>query len=119
MARPSTYKPEYCDTAAKVLAGGESLAAVCAELDITRTTLYEWREIYPDFDEACKRGLMKAQRDWEQLGRDGIMGNLEKFSASPWIFTMKNRFRDDYQEDKEPKTVNDSIVEKLLDRLVE
>lgn len=36
----SKYKPEYCEVAAKVLAGGESYAAVCAELDICRSTLY-------------------------------------------------------------------------------
>ena len=117
---PSLYREEYCDIAIKVLSEGESLAAVCCELDICRDTLYEWRDKHPDFAIAIKRGLQKAQRDWERLGRDGICGNIEKFSASPWIFTMKNRFRDDYQEDKsENKSVSDSLVEKLIDKLVE
>lgn len=114
------YKPEYCEVASKVLAGGESLAAVCAELDICRATLYNWRDSYPEFASALNRGLQKAQRDWENLGRQGIQGDLEKFSASPWIFTMKNRFRDDYQDDKkEDKGIADSFVEKLIDKLVE
>lgn len=118
MSEPK-YKPEFCQIAADVLAGGESLAAVCAELDICRTTLYTWRDENPDFAKALNKGLQKAQREWERLGREGVDGSIEKFSASPWIFTMKNRFRADYQEDKEQKSVSDSIVEKLIDKLVE
>lgn len=113
------YKPSFCATATKVLSGGESLAAVCAEIGISRSTLYEWRENHEEFKEALAVGLQRAQRDWERLGRDGIEGNLEKFSASPWIFTMKNRFRDDYAEDKEAKPASESLVEKLLDRLID
>lgn len=114
------YKSEMCKVAAKVLAGGESLAAVCAELEIARSTLYEWRDTYPEFAMALDVGLQKAQRDWERLGRAGIGGEIDKFSPSPWIFTMKNRFREDYQEDKnESKGVNESLVEKLIDKLVE
>ncbi len=108
-----------CAVAAKVLAEGESLAAVCAELEVTRSTLYEWREHHPEFRDALEIGLQKAQRDWERLGRNGIEGNLEKFSASPWIFTMKNRFRDDYKEDKEHHVVDLTVVEKLIDKLAD
>lgn len=119
MPRPAKYSPECCDKAWEVLAGGESLAAVCAELSITRTTLYEWRSSHPEFADALEMGLQHAQRDWERMGRDGITGNYEKFNSAPWIFTMKNRFRHDYQEDKEAKTVSDTIVDKLLDKLID
>lgn len=110
----SEYRPEYCDIAAKVLAGGESLAAVCAELDICRKTLYNWRDAHPEFASALDKGLQKAQRDWETLGRSGIVGELEKFSASPWIFTMKNRFRDDYADEKDSTNAAVSLLEKAL-----
>lgn len=119
MARPVEYKSSYCKIAQQVLGSGESLAALCAEIEITRPTLSAWRETYPEFGDAVAIGLLKAQRDWERLGRDGIEGNLEKFSASPWIFTMKNRFRDDYAEEKESKSSSESLVEKLLDRLID
>lgn len=118
MSRSSDYRPEYCAIASKVLADGESLAAVCAELEISRPTLYTWRDSYPDFAEALSIGMQKAQRDWEALGRDGIAGNLDKFSASPWIFTMKNRFREDYKEEKAAPTTSDTLVEKMLDKLI-
>lgn len=119
MGTPNKYKKELCDKAYEVLANGESLASVCAELNITRTTLYEWRDTQPDFKDAIERGLQKAQHVWEKIGEHGIKGHYEKFGGAPWIFVMKNRFRDDYKEDKEPKTVSETIVEKLIDRLIE
>jgi len=115
----SEYKPEYCEIAAKVLAGGESLAAVCAELDICRATLYNWRDAHIEFANALNRGLQKAQRSWEALGRDAIEGNVDRFSAPSWIFTMKNRFREDYKEDRQEKVVPESLVDKLIDKLAE
>jgi hypothetical protein len=101
--------------AEKVLANGESLAAICAELGITRTTLYEWRDTHPEFKQAIECGLQKAQRLWEQIGQDGIKGNYEKFNSAPWIFTMKNRFRNDYKEEKDEKQDNAiSVLEKII-----
>lgn len=119
MVMPLKYRSDMCAIAEQVLANGESLAAICAEINITRTTLYEWRETYPEFRDAIERGLQKAQRRWERIGMDGIEGNYEKFNAAPWIFTMKNRFRADYQEDKEAKSESVSIIEKLIDKLAE
>jgi hypothetical protein len=119
MAEPK-YNDTMCLTATQVLEGGESVAAVCAELDICRTTYYEWKEKHPEFSMAIDRGMQKAQRVWERIGRDGVEGNYEKFSATPWVFTMKNRFRDDYKEDKsDNKGASDSLVERIIDKLVE
>lgn len=113
------YNKEMCKIAEQVLADGESLAAICAELNITRSTLYEWRDTYPEFSDAISRGLQKAQREWEKIGQNGTKGYYEKFNASSWIFTMKNRFREDYKEDKEVKSDSTSIIEKLIDKLVD
>ena len=101
------------------MCNGKSLAAVCAALDISRTTLYDWRDSNPDFRDAIEKGLQKCQAYWEDVGHEGVTGDNEKFCSTPWIFTMKNRFRADYKEEKENKTVSDTIVEKLIDRLVE
>ncbi len=116
----SEYRPEYCSKAIEVLATGEGYAAVCVEIGCCRATLYNWRDAHPEFAKALNFGLQHSQREFEKIGMAGIKGEYEKFSPSPWIFTMKNRFRDDYQEDKsENKSVSDSIVEKLIDKLVE
>lgn len=119
MVMPLKYHKDMCAIAEQVLANGESLAAICAELEISRTTLYEWRDTYPEFKSAIDRGLQKAQRVWEKIGQDGIKGYYEKFNAAPWIFTMKNRFRADYQEDKEAKPQDKSVIEMLIDKLAE
>ena len=111
-----TYKPEMCAKATKVLADGESLAAVCDELDICRSTLYEWRDKYPEFGAAIKKGLQKSQRDWERKGREAMFDS-KNFNSASWIFTMKNRFRDDYAEDKTEKSSTDTLVDKLIDKL--
>lgn len=119
MGTPNKYQNWMCAKAEEVLANGESLAGICAELGITRTTLYDWRDTHPEFSQAIQRGLQKAQRRWERIGMDGIQGNYEKFNAAPWIFTMKNRFREDYKEDKEVKSESTAIIEKLIDKLAE
>lgn len=115
MGIPNKYKKEFAKKAEEILATGKSLAAVCAALDITRQSLYDWKDAHPEFKEAIDKGLLKAQAVWEQMGEDGIKGNYEKFGAAPWIFTMKNRFREDYKEDKEEKKDNgQSVLEKLI-----
>ena len=120
MAWPeSPYKSEYCAVAAKILAQGKSLAAVCAELDICRATLYNWRDAHLEFANAINAGLQKAQAEWEEFGREGMNGDIKNFGASPWIFTMKNRFREDYQEEKDSKDSALSLAEKILDKLVD
>lgn len=110
------YTSEHCETAIKILANGESIAAVCAEIGIARSTFYEWKDSHPEFNKAVSIGLQKSQRDWEKLGRSGISGEIDKFSPSPWIFTMKNRFREDYQEEKQDndKSAAESALEQIL-----
>lgn len=111
----SLYKDDYCERAIQILATGESLAAVCDELGICRATLYNWKNDHSEFAKAINYGLQKCQRDWETMGRDGAMGNLDKFSAPSWIFTMKNRFREDYSEEKkDDKSSAESALEQIL-----
>ncbi len=119
MGTPNKYNKEYAKKAEEILATGKSLAAVCAHFGIARSTLYEWRNNHAEFRDSLDCGIQKCQAYWEDIGMDGIRGNYEKFGASSWIFTMKNRFRDDYKEDKEPKAANESLVEKLIERLID
>lgn len=115
MGTPNKYNQDMCKTALKVLSDGESLVAVCAELGITRETLRVWRDTHKEFRDAINVGLIKAQRIWEKIGRDGVVGNYDKFGAAPWIFTMKNRFREDYAEDKPDNKSDDrSVLEKII-----
>lgn len=113
------YNKSLCDKVEQILAKGKSIARVATDLGVCRETLYVWCEKHPEFDAAMQRGRDACQAYWEDIGEDGVKGNYEKFGGAPWIFTMKNRFRKDYAEDKKDKSVADSIVEKLIDKLVE
>ena len=117
MWKESLYKPEYCKTAVEVLSKGKSLAAVCVACGICRATLYNWRDAHPDFKNALSFGTQTAQVLWEERGERGIDGEIKNFAGSTYMFTMKNRFREDYAEEKEVKSTADSFVEKLIDKL--
>lgn len=119
MGTPNKYTVEMCEQAEKILSTGKSLAAVCASMNIGRSTLYEWRDNHSEFREAIERGLQKAQAYWEDVGLDGITGEIKSFGAAPWIFTMKNRFRDDYKEDKDSNKGESAVEKFLLSKLVE
>jgi hypothetical protein len=113
------YNESTCSKAESLLAQGKSIASVAFRLGVCRDTIYDWRDKHPEFAQALKRGKEASQEHWEDIGYEGICGDRKGFSATAWMFVMKNRFRDDYQEDKEPKSISESIVEKLIERLVE
>ena len=111
----SKYKPEYCQTVIEAFSKGKSKAYLCCKLGITRPTLHTWESTYPEFASAMNHGLQHAQAYWEELGENGIDGSIEKFAAAPWIFSMKNRFRDDYKDDKKDETNEAaSLLEKIM-----
>jgi hypothetical protein len=109
------YNEGVCDMAVSILGAGKSIARLASSLGVCRETIYEWREKHPEFDKAFKQGKEAAQAYWEDIGEDGVMGITKNFSASAWIFTMKNRFREDYRDDKDDKKDDAvSVLEKII-----
>ena len=96
--RPSKYDPSFC---AIVIAAGEegkTLAGMAEALDVDRDTVNRWRDEHPEFSRAVKRGLQKAQAWWEDQGRVATFGGIDGFNATSYIFQMKNRFREDWND---------------------
>lgn len=96
--RPSKYDPSFC---AIVIAAGEegkTLAGMAEALDVDRETLNNWRNAHPEFSRAVKRGLQKSQAWWEEQGRIATFGAVDGFNATSYIFQMKNRFREDWND---------------------
>lgn len=112
------FEPWMVERAQAVFAEGESITAVCCELDISRETYYQWRNdpSHP-FSRVAKRGEQESQRHWEGIGKDGITGCLDKFAGTTWQFVMKNRFRETYNDQQ--KDEKNTAVEMLLNLLVE
>jgi hypothetical protein len=113
------YNESMCEEVRQLLTAGKSIARVATNLGVCRDTIYQWRDKHPEFARALSRGKDASQAYWEDRGEDGTFGDCKNFSATSWIFTMKNRFREDYAEDKDKNAGNASLVEQILGKLVE
>ena len=91
--RPSSYRAEYCEKLIEHMKTGKSFPSFGALVGVHFDTLYEWVKQFPEFSEAKKMGETHAFLFWEHLGMQGIQGQLPKFNATGWIFSMKNKFR--------------------------
>lgn len=110
------YSPDICDKVHELFSGGASIAKVCVKLGIVKDTYYRWKREHKEFAAAAEAGELASQVHWEDLGESGIIGELDKFAASSWMFVMKNRFRQDYRDEAAVQT-NNTLIEKLLEKL--
>lgn len=108
------YDPSMDEIALNAFKAGKSITSICCMLDISRETYYQWRDDkeHP-FYKVAKKGEMLSQQFWEEIGLNGIVGELDKFAGSSWQFVMKNRFRNDYA-DQQAKDSRDTLIDKLL-----
>jgi hypothetical protein len=108
------YCKSMCEKAVQILSAGKSIARLATDLDVCRETIYDWRDKHPEFAAALRKGRDACQAYWEDIGESGILGHVKNFGGAPWIFTMKNRFRADYQEDKTDKDDSASVLERII-----
>ena len=107
IGRPDDYKPEYCQKLIDHMTGGLSIEAFAALIPCSKATIYNWVKIYPEFLNAKKIGEGYSRLFWEKAGIEGMYA--PNFSASVWIFNLKNRFgwvdKKESSEDKHIHTV--------------
>jgi len=89
MARPTKYKPEYCDFVIELMKEGASKAECSAAIGIHKDTLYEWIKKYPKFSDSIKRGQYFSLGWWERQGRINLEN--KSFNYTGWYMQMKNR----------------------------
>jgi len=99
--RPSIYKSEMCSEAIELGGQGKSLTQIAVALGVSKDTLYTWVKEKPEFSDAIQKARAAAQAWWEERGQLATDGEIPGFNATAWVFTMKNRFRDDYADRKE------------------
>ena len=104
MARPQKFKESFHETALDLMKVGASIVEVCAEIDISRETLYDWiNKDSPRYNEAfsdtIKKGTLKSQAWWEKQGRKALAKPV--FQTGLWTQTMKCRFRKDWGDKEE------------------
>ena len=91
VGRPTKYKPQMCETVIDLMKDGASLDEVRGELDISKDTLYRWKEDYEEFSDSIKRGIRMSQAWWEKQGRISLRDR--DFNYTGWYMNMKNRFK--------------------------
>lgn len=63
IGRPTKYKPEYCDQAKKLALLGLTDVEMAEFFEICEDTLYEWKNVHPEFSEAAGAGKIKADAE--------------------------------------------------------
>lgn len=122
MARLTIFKPEYCEQLIKHMSKGFSYETFGAEVNCGRSTLYLWESEFPEWAEAKKTALEKAQTFFEQRliakisGQDIKGVNVKNIDTSCLIFALKTRFHKTYSE-KTEQVVRTETVEEYLKRI--
>lgn len=98
MARPTDYRPEYCDQVIAWGQEGKSVTWMAAQLDVSRECIYEWARVHTEFSDALTRARAKAQQWWEDAGQNALM--VPGFNSSVWSKSMAARFPEDWRENK-------------------
>ena len=99
IGRPTDYRPESCERFIEMSSQGMGIIEIAAGLGVTRQTLYNYCERYPEFLDAYTRGKELCQAWWEMRGREGL--DNREFNPGLWKLNMCNRFRDDWRDKQE------------------
>lgn len=99
------------------MAKGGSFTAFGAHANVSRETLYQWTREYPEFAEAKACGELKSLEHYEGIGYGGITGQLPRFNATAWIFTMKCRFKKYGYVQEQANGVNDDDDGNMVDEI--
>ena len=93
--RPSLYSKAYCDEVIAVGYMGLSLTAFAGHIGVSRSTIGEWINEYPEFSVACKKAQAKRTMFLEQ-------GMLEREATGPMVtarrFALANAAPDEWRE---------------------
>jgi hypothetical protein len=102
MARPSEYSSEYCEVVLEAGKLGKSVAWMAAEIGVSKQTLHNWAEAYPEFLDAFTRGKLESQRWWEDKGQDNLVSLPGQGTLNAGVYTrsMAARFPEDWRENK-------------------
>ena len=99
MRKPKKYKPEFCQMLLDHSKQGLSFEAFCAKIGVSRQTLKNWAEKYPEFGEAKEIALSNrielAERTLWLITTGKLKGNV-----TGAIFILKNiaGWRDSVEE---------------------
>ena len=99
---------------------GASIVEVCAEINISRETFYDWIDTKSprykeDFSYTVKKGIEQSEAWWQRKGRKGL--NDPSLSYTGWYMNMKNRFGWSDKQETRDATNTGFTKESVLDEL--
>ena len=106
--RPTEYKQEYCQQLIDHMADGFSFESFAGLIGVSKQTIYNWLEQFLEFVDAKKTGFEASRLTWEKIGKD-IAKNGEG-NATAFIFNMKNRFREDWNDKQQIEHSGESVT---------
>lgn len=105
------YKPEYCELVIERAKEGRSLESFSAFIGAGRTTVYDWRQRYPEFEEAVQIAKLHQQAWWEDRALDIATG--AKGSHVLVMFALKNVDPVNWRDRQEIEVTNNPIAEAM------
>jgi DNA-binding XRE family transcriptional regulator len=105
--RPSSFEPIMCDLVIEMGKQGMSKTEMACELDISRDTFNEWSKQHESFSAAVKRAMLLSQAWWEKQGRTYTFSGGPMYNATSYIFQMKNRFREEWNDTRVNNNTNE------------
>ena len=100
---------------------GVGKSTVLCFLGVSRDTFYNWLkkdldacdkecvELYKDFQETIKCGMIFSQSKWEETARANLIN--KEFNTALYMFHMKNMHRKDYSDEQKIKVSGDLSID--------
>ena len=90
--RPTKYKSEFCGLVVEAGRLGKTKTQMARIIGVGRRTLERWETKHKEFAEAMGEAVSHAQGYWEDVYDENFLAGRDL--GAPFIFMMKNRFKD-------------------------
>jgi len=101
VGRPTDYRPDYCDQVVEAMRAGFSLTAFAGMIGVSRSTLNNWMDAYPEFLEAASRAKAARLLHWEETAIRVAKEGGGPGSATLIVFSLKNMAPEEYADKQE------------------
>ena len=98
IGRPTLYRDDYVEDVKTFCVNGFSLTAFAGKIGISRRTLSYWREVHPEFDDACEVAKARACLWYEAQSRKVARGEGGPGAATLVMFALKNLGAEDFSD---------------------
>lgn len=96
--QPTLYKPEYCDKVIEWGKQGFSKTEMASELDVSRTTIFNWAAEHEEFLNALLVAMTHSEAWHETKARRALDLPSSAFNAGLWGKSMSARFPATYRD---------------------